>query len=195
MKKILITFLSALFVLVLAACGSEETNEGSEEGTDDTETEESGDDSSSVDFHEGSFDIGETINIQTFPSKLPVELTVNDLQLTTEAEGKSIEDYISNPLPEQRLLVADVTITNNGEESIIPVSELPTTKQEDGSGNDGAKTDLFTEFEQPVEPGDEISGTLVFTTSTSNSYNTISMNIKDGLEGHVFVEIPGINAE
>ncbi|CDZ99114.1 hypothetical protein BN1048_00236 [Jeotgalicoccus saudimassiliensis] len=195
MKKILITFLSALFVLVLAACGSEETNEGSEEGTDDTETEESGDNSSSGDFHEGAFDIGETINIQTFPSKQPVELTVNDLQLTTEVEGKSIEDYISNPLPEQRLLVADVTITNNGEESIIPVSELPTTKQEDGSGNDGAKTDLFTEFEQPVEPGDEISGTLVFTTSTSNSYDTISMNIKDGLEGHVFVEIPGINAE
>ena len=188
MKKILITFLSALFVLVLAACGSEE-------GADNTETEASGDQSTSGEFHEGEFEIGETINIQTFPADQPVELTVNDLQLTTEAEGKSIEDYISNPLPEQRLLVADVTITNNGEESIIPVSELPTTKQEDGSGNDGAKTDLFTEFEQPVEPGDEISGTLVFTTSTSNSYDTISMNIKDGLEGHVFVEIPGINAE
>lgn len=196
MKKILTIFLSSMFVLVLAACGgddSEDTSNSSSESNDNTEESEA--DSSGGDYHEGQVEIGETANVRTFPSEKIVEVTVNDMNLATEVEGNSIEEYIVNAVPEARLLVVDMTIKNTSDEAITPAGELPTTRQEDDRGNDGAKMEFFPEFEQPIEPGEEVSGTLFFTSTTSNSYDVVSMNINDGVDGHVYWEIPGINAE
>ena len=97
-KKLLLLLLSG--ALFLSACNDEESNNTSEEetaseATEDTnsESEESNEETNN---EEKVFDIGKTIDLESYEWEVPYQVTVKSVDVTREYNGEDITEYVAN---------------------------------------------------------------------------------------------------
>lgn len=116
------------------------------------------------------YQIGETAVITSDIYEFDYEVTVSDFNLTTEVDGDTIEEFVIGADETNRFAVVDVTIKNISEEEIIPNRQF--------SANLGGKEDLggitsyneyFPEGDEILEPGEEVKGHLVYSTTSDYS--------------------------
>ena len=157
MKKVLILLLTGL---VLVAC--------SEEGADGEKESDSNDNADTEDIEQEAekkdvYQIGETAVITSDMYDFDYEVTVNDFVLTKEIEGVKIEDFLSGASDDARFAVVDVTIKNITEESYIPNEMFSANFSHiDQESGNISEDDFFTERDEELEPGKEITGPVVF---------------------------------
>ena len=154
--------------IFIAGCSNDDTsNEASTDDDQVTEDNQSEDENTYNDDGEEKKDvyqIGETATITSRQYKFDYEVTVNDFELTTDdVGGKSLEeDYGYTAEEDGRIAVANVTIKNISDETYIP-NEKISAQLEIGGGHELSDDEIFTERDEELKPGAEITGDLVFT--------------------------------
>lgn len=167
MKKLLILLLIGI---MLVGCSDESANEEKESDKNNTAETEAAEDTEQEAEKKDVYQIGETAVIRSDMYEFDYEVTVNDFELTREVEGVSIEDFISGARDKQRFAVVDVTIKNITDETYIPnemfSANFSTIDRESGKMSEDK---FFTERDEELAPGEEITGPVVFVTTVDKS--------------------------
>lgn len=162
MKKLFIILLAGVFI---AGCNNDEDNKtsASDSKTDQTEEAESEGDKNTE--KKDVYQIGETAVITSDMYDFDFEVTVNEFELVEEVEGVKIEDFLSGASDDARFAVANVTIKNITDESYIPNEMFSANFSGIGEEHgDMSEDEFFTERDAELEPGEEITGPIVFLT-------------------------------
>ncbi|MEK4306272.1 DUF4352 domain-containing protein [Oceanobacillus sp. M60] len=160
MKKLL---LAALFLsLLLAACTSDsDTGENTEE--ENNETAESEKDTDTSEEEKEVYSIGDTAVITSDLYEFDYEVTVNDFYFAEEANGKPMEDVMSTSDDDFKLAVADVTFKNISDEAYVPHDMYSANLSAiDEDGGEISYNEFFPEADEELAPGEEITGPLVY---------------------------------
>jgi hypothetical protein len=162
MKKILIFMLMCLMLISCSNDSNEEGNKDNPSSVEQSETETK------------VYQIGETAVITSNVFEFDYEVTVTDFQLTTEVDGVTIEEFILGADDTHRFAVVDVTIKNITDESIIPHRQFSANfGGEQDLGGKVSNDEFFPEGEEVLEPGQEVKGHLVYTTTSDYAANFI----------------------
>ena len=165
-KKLLLLLLSG--ALFLSACNDEESNNTSEEetaseATEDTnsESEESNEETNN---EEKVFDIGKTIDLESYEWEVPYQVTVKSVDVTREYNGEDITEYVANAQDTNNFFVADTVIKNTSDEPIVPGEYITPRLGVDMNGN--GENFVFElseeELSKEIEPGEEVELDFVF---------------------------------
>ena len=165
MKKYLAILLMAI---LLIAC-SDDSNDSSKK--DNTSNGEQSETNTNEEVQQGDetkvYQIGETAVITSNVFEFDYEITVTDFQLTTEVDGVTIEEFVLGADDTNRFAVVDVTIKNITDESIIPHRQFSANfGGEQDLGGEVSYDEFFPEGEEVLEPGQEVKGHLVYTTTS-----------------------------
>ena len=127
-KKIILTLL--LGVLFLTACtdsnkdgNNSESNTTAEQEEAETTTEQTENKSEQAQGKENEdavYEIGETLDMESFEWEVPYQITVKSVDITREYNGEDITEYIINANETDNFFVAKTVIKNTGKEAIIP---------------------------------------------------------------------------
>lgn len=127
-KKIILTLL--LGVLFLTACtdsnkdgNNSESNTTAEQEEAETTTEQTENKSEQTQGKENEdavYEIGETLDMESFEWEVPYQITVKSVDITREYNGEDITEYIINANETDNFFVAKTVIKNTGKEAIIP---------------------------------------------------------------------------
>ncbi|WP_026906270.1 DUF4352 domain-containing protein [Paucisalibacillus globulus] len=155
MKKIL-TFV--ILMILLVACSDD--NSSNKDITKNVDQNES-DTSSNEDIKE--YTIGETAIITSDFYGFDYEITVSDFQLTREVDGVKIEDYLSGAVESNRFAVIDVTIKNISDNAYVPNEMFSANfAKETERAGDTDEDQFFTIADEELQPGEEMSGHIVY---------------------------------
>ena len=127
-KKIILTLL--LGVLFLTACtdsnkdgNNSESNTTAEQEEAETTTEQTENKSEQAQGKENEdavYEIGETLDMESFEWEVPYQITVKSVDITREYNGEDITEYIINANETDNFFIAKTVIKNTGKEAIIP---------------------------------------------------------------------------
>ncbi|MBM7597883.1 hypothetical protein JOC34_000240 [Virgibacillus halotolerans] len=160
MKKLFIILLAGVFI---AGCNNDEDNKtsASDSKTDQTEEAESEGDKNTE--KKDVYQIGETAVITSDMYDFDYEVTVNDFELTEEVEGVKINEFLSGADDTDRFAAIDVTIKNISDEAYIPNEMFSAnfSKIDEEAGHI-SEDEFFTERDEELAPGEEITGPIVF---------------------------------
>ncbi|CAD2073941.1 hypothetical protein GCM10007358_12300 [Phocicoccus schoeneichii] len=165
-KKLLLLLLSG--ALFLSACNDEESNNNSDkettsEATEDTnsESEESNEETNN---EEKVFDIGETIDLESYEWEVPYQVTVKSVDVTREYNGEDINDYIINAHEADNFFVAKTVIKNTSDEPMIPGEYVVPTlgRNMNGNGEDFVFELSEEQLSKELASGEEIELDFVF---------------------------------
>jgi hypothetical protein len=155
MKRIL-TFM--ILSIVLVACSNDNSsNKDITKNVDQTES----DTSSNEDIKE--YTIGDTAVITSDLHGFDYEVTVTDFQLNREVDSVKIEDYLSGAVESNRFAVIDVTIKNISDSAYVPNEMFSANfARETQQGGDTDEDQFFTIADEELQPGEEMSGHIVY---------------------------------
>ncbi|MBP1968650.1 hypothetical protein J2Z83_000742 [Virgibacillus natechei] len=166
MKKLLIILLAGIFIVGCSGNDGEENTDEGENGDDQVEENGEGDNTQSEDGEEDKdvYQVGETAETNSSSYGFPYEITVNEFEVTTDdIEGHSLEDFV-DPTEDDRFVAVNVTLKNTGDESFVPEDKISAQLL----GEMISETDyneFFKEREEELEPGEEITGNVVYLTN------------------------------
>lgn len=193
MKKILFMVFLLLFI---AACNN--NNENADDSTDnnsndETETEEESD----GEDEEGNeskevYQVGDTADITSNSYGFPYQVTLNSVELTAdEVDGLALEDLNYSAEEGGKFLVANVTIKNTGDSPITPKEQLSAQLYGEDTPTFSSEDQPFSEREEELAPGEEITGNLVYTDSEFEDYDVFYLTYEaEAIEDETRFEIP-----
>ncbi|MBM7597876.1 hypothetical protein JOC34_000233 [Virgibacillus halotolerans] len=165
MKKLLIILLAGVFI---AGCSNDDTSNESDtdndQVTDGNGTEDESTDNDDSERRKDVYQIGETAKTTSSSYGFPYEITVNDFEVTTdEVDGYSMDDFDS--FDDDVFVVVNVTLKNTGDKPFIPNDKI--SAQLIGELiSETSYDEFFTEREEELEPGEEITGNVVYLTDS-----------------------------
>ncbi len=171
-KKIILTLL--LGVLFLTACTdsnkdgdnleSNTTAEQEEAETTTEKTENKSKQSQGKENEDAVYEIGETLNMESFEWEVPYQITVKSVDITREYNGEDITEYIINANDTDNFFVAKTVIKNTGDEAIIPGEYINPMLGRNLMGN--GEHFIFElsekELSKELNPGEEVQLDFVF---------------------------------
>ncbi|WP_040929176.1 hypothetical protein, partial [Nosocomiicoccus massiliensis] len=131
------------------------------ETSESTDSNESADDSTS---EEEVYDIGETIDLESYEWDVPYQVTVKSVDVTKEYNGEDITEYVANAQDTNNFVVANTVIKNTSDEPMIPGEYVDPTLGVDMKGNgENFVFELSEEaLSKELAPGEEVELDFVF---------------------------------
>ncbi|WP_188453571.1 DUF4352 domain-containing protein [Virgibacillus oceani] len=167
MKKILLLFLFTF--ALLAGCSDDSgDNNDSNNSSDSSESNEQSIKTDSEEKQEDKsvYQIGETATITSDSYDFDYEVTVTDFNLANEVNDVTIEEFIAGAGERDKFAVVDVTIKNISDEAYVPNEMFSANFSGfDEEGGHVSIDEFFTVGDKKLEPGDELKGHLVYTTT------------------------------
>lgn len=196
MKKIFFMF---IFAIILSGCGnsnaentdtSGDADVESEENSDNEETEEAAEETSEPE-EKDIYQIGDTADIISSSYGFTYQVTLNHAELTTDpVDGVSLEDRGYTP-EEGEFLVANVTIKNTGDNPITPIEQLSAQLYDEQYPRFFSIDDIFTERNDELAPGEEITGNLAYAHSSYEDNDVMYVTFEaEAIEEETRFEIP-----
>ncbi len=168
---------------MLSACNDDNADEeANDESTTETSNEsEEADESTN---EEQVFDIGETIDLESYEWEVPYEVTVNSVDITREYNGEDITEYIINANDTDNFFVANTVIKNTGDEPIIPGEYVVPRlgRNLEGNGENFVFELSEEELSKELAPGEEVELDFVFLENTESA---------DDPDGNFFLHFEG----
>jgi len=164
MKRIGFIVLIVLSIILVVGCSTDNTNDAENEvGNNSTDNDESNDNEEDAVMLE----IGETGDMKTTVAEY--EMTPTNVEVFDERDGEK-------PTNEGDVFVLiDFTLKNTDTESVDPedIIDLGVVLEGDEFTSDnywGMDYDFVEELEEEIEPGEEVTGQLLFELDPSDSY-------------------------
>jgi uncharacterized lipoprotein YehR (DUF1307 family) len=160
--KYLLTILLALTLLTIVGCGDKQSEGTTTEPTSASkETKEKTD---KVDQDNKVLKLGETGRMKGTLGEFDV--TVDSFRILEEYEGN--KPYSSNTY----FIEVDVTI-NNLEDKVLKTYSITRARLFDLDSNGGSNEESFTVFPEEIQPGETVSGQIIFDIPKSSSYELV----------------------
>jgi len=171
-KKLIALLLAAMTILLLVACGDEDSqNEQAQSNDEEENVAEENDDentSSQEADEEGKamYQVGETAKITSKGYDFEYEATVNEYEITNDSDEYDMDDFYMNytedKYKDSYILISNVTIHNTSDENITPSKHIPMHVSDAGAkAGEDVIYDYFPEFDENLEPGESITGDLI----------------------------------
>jgi len=171
MKKLLMILLASIFLV--SACNEDNTeNSNGNDGDNDqtAENDENNNENETADKQKDIYQIGETAAAESSSYGFPYEVTVNDFQITAdEVNGYTIEEFFSetsDPGEDARFALVNITMANTGDDA-FSVNDTMTPFLVSDMINEDPEVKAMPEFDEEIQPGEEITADLIFITTTA----------------------------
>lgn len=169
MKKLLMILIAS--TLFIAACSGDDTENSNGDNNDNEQTEENNENNNeneTADEQKDVYQIGETAVAESSSYGFPYEVTVNDFQVTAdEVNGYTIAEFFSetsDPGEDTRFSVVNITVANTGDDA-FSVNDTMTPSLIGDFTNERPERDAMPEFNEEIQPGEEMTADLIFITS------------------------------
>ncbi|MBR7796394.1 DUF4352 domain-containing protein [Agaribacter marinus] len=176
MKKLLV-LLVLLAVIVVAGCSDNDEGDNKEEKDDNKEqaTETNDDNNKRKDAEDKKvYQIGETATITSDLYDFPYEVTVNDFELTSKPiNGIDLEQFGYTSEEGGQFAVINATIKNISDQPFVPNEMISAQLVSESIGLNSEDEDFFLERNEELNPGEEITGDLVYISSDFNKDNVL----------------------
>lgn len=170
MKKLLMILLTSIFLI--SACNGDNTeNSNGNDGENDQteENDENNNENETADEQKDIYQIGETAAAESSSYGFPYEVTVNEFQITAdEVNGYTIAEFFaesSDPGEDTRFSVVNITVANTGDDA-FSVNDTMTPMLIGDMTNEDPEINAMPEFDEEIQPGEEITADLIFITSS-----------------------------
>lgn len=170
-------------VLMMAACGNEESEQEAEQGDlsaeendeiEETEVTEETEDSE-ISAGDGAYHhVGDTVELEeSIMINQPYTLTVNDFTITREFKGEPMEEYLIGFEEDTgfHLAIVNVEVTNNGDEAFKfeENSNLSLMESDREGFNYMEEYAIEEALTTDIEPGESLTMDLPFIVNVNNS--------------------------
>ncbi|MFN7251943.1 MAG: DUF4352 domain-containing protein [Anaerobacillus sp.] len=160
--KYILTILLALSLLTIAGCGDKPSEGTTTEPTNNSK--ETTEQKEKVDQENKVLKLGETGRMKDTLGEH--DITINSFEILEEYEGN--KPYSSNTW----FVVVDATINNLGEKALDSFT-ITRTRLFDLDSNGGSNEESFTVFPEEIQPGETVSGQIIFDIPKSSSYELV----------------------
>jgi|SRR5699024_6910875 len=170
MKKLLMILLASIFLISACNGDNTETSNGNDDENDQTEeNNENNNENETADEQKDVYQIGETAEAESSSYGFPYEVTVNEFEITAdEVNGYTIEEFFAEsfePGEDTRFAVVNITVANTGDDA-FSVNDTMTPALIGDMTDEHPAVNAMPEFDEEVQPGEEITADLIFITST-----------------------------